>query len=142
MIPLRLQEIAEALEATLVGDDLTIHSVTTDSRKLTPGCLFVALTGDKFDGHDFCAQVVAGGAGALLVSRRQPELACPQLLVEDTRYALGLLGRLVRERLHPKVVITSYSIHYTKLYEISLISSGVTCCWSRTRWPSIPGSAK
>lgn len=118
MIPLRLQEIAEALDATLVGDDLTIHSVTTDSRKLVPGGLFVALVGETFDGHAFCAQVAAAGAGALLVSQHQPELACPQLLVEDTRYALGLLGRLVRERLHPKVLAITGSCGKTTVKEM------------------------
>ncbi len=117
MIPLSLQEIANALDATLLGEDRLIEAVTTDSRQIAPGALFVAIKGERFDAHHFCAEVVANGAGALLVSEPQP-LACPQLLVNDTRYALGQLGALVRSHLQPKVVAITGSCGKTTVKEM------------------------
>ena len=117
MIPLSLQEIADALDATLLGEDRVIDAVTTDSRQIAPGALFVAIRGERFDAHQFCADVVARGAGALLVSEPQ-SVDCPQVLVNDTRYALGQLGALVRSRLQPKVVAITGSCGKTTVKEM------------------------
>ncbi|WP_234418487.1 Mur ligase domain-containing protein [Dongshaea marina] len=54
MIPLNLQQIAQVLNATLVGDSCTLASVSIDTRTLGPGALYVALRGERFDGHQFC----------------------------------------------------------------------------------------
>ncbi len=91
MIPVSLQTLAEVLSAELIGADCQIVEVTTDTRKVTAGCLFVALKGERFDAHDFAADAVAAGAGALLVSKRLL-VDVPQLVVQDTRLALGQLG--------------------------------------------------
>ena len=69
MISVTLSQITDILNGELQGADITLDAVTTDTRKLTPGCLFVALKGERFDAHDFADQAKAGGAGALLVSR-------------------------------------------------------------------------
>ena len=69
MISLSLSQAAEVLHGDLHGQDLTIDAVTTDTRKVTAGCLFVALKGERFDAHDFAEQAKENGAGALLVSR-------------------------------------------------------------------------
>ena len=55
MKPMKLSEIARAVGGTLVGGkaETEITAVCTDSRKITKGCLFVPLVGEKFDGHDF-----------------------------------------------------------------------------------------
>ena len=53
MISLTLGKAATLLQGTLHGQDLTIDAVTTDTRKVTAGCLFVALKGERFDAHDF-----------------------------------------------------------------------------------------
>lgn len=91
MIPVSLQTLAEVLSAEPIGADCQIVEVTTDTRKVTAGCLFVALKGERFDAHDFAADAVAAGAGALLVSKRLL-VDVPQLVVQDTRLALGQLG--------------------------------------------------
>ncbi|MFX4316429.1 UDP-N-acetylmuramoyl-tripeptide--D-alanyl-D-alanine ligase, partial [Enterobacter sp. 63] len=52
MISITLSQAAQVLQGTLHGQDLTIGAVTTDTRKVTSGCLFVALKGDRFDAHD------------------------------------------------------------------------------------------
>ena len=67
MISITLSKAAAVLQGMLHGQDLTIEAVTTDTRKVTAGCLFVALKGERFDAHDFAEQAKAAGAGALLV---------------------------------------------------------------------------
>ena len=93
---LRLSELVVPLSAELNGEDVAFAAVSTDSRAITPGQLFVALSGPRFDGHDYLADVAARGAVAALVERPVAEVALPQLMVADTRIALGQLGALNR----------------------------------------------
>ncbi len=60
MIRVSLSQLAAVLNGELHGVDASIDAVTTDTRKLTPGCLFVALKGERFDAHDFAEQAQAG----------------------------------------------------------------------------------
>ncbi len=94
MRPLTLSELVAPLSAQLVGEDSEFTGVSTDSRNLAAGDLFVALKGENFDGHDYAAQVAGSGACALLVSA-PVDSELPQLRVEDTQRALGLLGAYV-----------------------------------------------
>src|SRR5512134_4039980 len=67
--------------------------VSTDSRQVRAGDLFIAIKGDKFDGHDFVADVIAKGATAVLVERaRATRGSAAVIAVEDTRKALGQFG--------------------------------------------------
>ncbi len=94
--PLSLNEVAGALQGRVVGADVTFAAVSTDSRAIGPGQLFIALSGPRFDGHDYLAEVAAKGAVAALVEREVADAPLPQLLVRDTRAALGQLGALNR----------------------------------------------
>ncbi|PTA90074.1 UDP-N-acetylmuramoyl-tripeptide--D-alanyl-D-alanine ligase [Kosakonia sp. H7A] len=118
MISVTLSQLADILQGELHGQDATIDAVTSDTRKLTPGCLFVALKGERFDAHDFAEQAKAGGAGALLVSRK---LDCdlPQLLVKDTRQAFGELGAWVRQQVPTRVVALTGSSGKTSVKEMT-----------------------
>ncbi|KIS42024.1 UDP-N-acetylmuramoyl-tripeptide--D-alanyl-D-alanine ligase [Kosakonia radicincitans] len=118
MISVTLSQLAGILHGELHGQDATIDAVTSDTRKLTPGCLFVALKGERFDAHDFADQAKAGGAGALLVSRK---LDCdlPQLLVRDTRQAFGELGAWVRQQVPTRVVALTGSSGKTSVKEMT-----------------------
>ncbi|SEK57170.1 UDP-N-acetylmuramoyl-tripeptide--D-alanyl-D-alanine ligase [Kosakonia sacchari] len=118
MISVTLSQLAGTLHGELHGQDVTIDAVTSDTRKLTPGCLFVALKGERFDAHDFAEQAKAGGAGALLVSRK---LDCdlPQLLVKDTRQAFGELGAWVRQQVPTRVVALTGSSGKTSVKEMT-----------------------
>ncbi|MBF7979346.1 MULTISPECIES: UDP-N-acetylmuramoyl-tripeptide--D-alanyl-D-alanine ligase [Rahnella] len=118
MIRVSLQTLADALNAELVGADTQIDSVTTDTRQITSGCLFVALKGEKFDAHDFAADAVKAGAGALLVSKRLP-VEVPQLVVADTRIALGQLGGWVRQQVPARVVGLTGSSGKTSVKEMT-----------------------
>ncbi len=106
-----LQQAVAALGCTVdiqIRGELSgnIQSVVTDSRMVGPGDVFVALRGDRFDAHDFVAQVVAQGAIAVVVDR-PVDAACVQLVVKDTRAALGLLASAWRQQFDiPVIAVT------------------------------------
>ena len=95
--PWLLSEVADDLSARVIGADVAFSAVGSDSRTIAAGQLFVALTGPRFDGHDYLAEVAAKGAVAALVEREVANAPLPQLLVADTRLALGQLGALNRQ---------------------------------------------
>ena len=90
-----LSELVQPLQGSLRGADVSFDAVTTDSRTLQPGQLFVALKGENFDGHRFLASVAASGACAAVVSEAG-SYPIPALEVSDTQLALGRLGALNR----------------------------------------------
>lgn len=101
-----LQTIAKVLNGTLQGPDVMVTSVDTDSRRVQPGQLFVALPGEKFDGHDFLPQVTGLGAVAALVSR-PVKTDLPTIEVSDTRLAMGELAAYWRQHLAiPLIAVT------------------------------------
>jgi UDP-N-acetylmuramoyl-tripeptide--D-alanyl-D-alanine ligase len=103
MIRLHLSDLATALNSKILGRDVVIENIVTDSRKVRYGTLFAALPGSQVDGHDFAASAVEMGAVALLVSHKL-ELDVPQLVVKDVLLALGRLARLIRDRVNPVVI--------------------------------------
>ena len=118
MISVTLSQLTDILNGELQGADITLDAVTTDTRKLTPGCLFVALKGERFDAHDFADQAKAGGAGALLVSRPL-DIDLPQLIVKDTRLAFGELAAWVRQQVPARVVALTGSSGKTSVKEMT-----------------------
>src|SRR2546421_2962204 len=81
---------------------LRFTGVSTDTRHLAPGTLFVALQGERFDAHAFLAQAKAQGAAAAVVRRGTPAVdGLPLFEVADTLAGLGLLARARRRRLPP-----------------------------------------
>ena len=88
---------AVGLACDVIGDgDVTLGSVTHDSRAVDPGALFACLRGDAFDGHLFASDAVRSGARALLVDHRlDVSRDVTQLVVADTRRAVGPLAALV-----------------------------------------------
>jgi len=113
MLRLSLAECAAVLDAELrgaagaeAGAALELVGVGIDTRTLESGMLYVAIRGERHDGHDFVAAAERAGARAVLVERAL-ETTLPQLLVDDTRIALGALARHWRS-LHrlPVVAIT------------------------------------
>lgn len=84
---------AQAIGAAASGADVGFSRVTTDSRAIQPGDLFVALKGERFDAQDFVADALAAGAAAALVRTDFPELPGASLIrVDDTLVALGRLA--------------------------------------------------
>lgn len=118
MIRVSLQALASVLNAELIGADAQIESVTTDTRKVQAGSLFIALKGEKFDAHEFAADAIAAGAAAIVVSKRLP-VAVPQLVVADTRIALGQLGAWVRQHVPARVIGLTGSSGKTSVKEMA-----------------------
>lgn len=117
MISVTLSQLATILGADVSGE-LTFDAVTTDTRKITPGCLFVALKGERFDAHDFAEQAKAAGAGALLVSRKL-DIDLPQAVVQDTRLAFGELAAWVRQQVPARIVALTGSSGKTSVKEMT-----------------------
>jgi UDP-N-acetylmuramoyl-tripeptide--D-alanyl-D-alanine ligase len=106
MITLTLSEIAQALEAKRLGEDTGFTDCSIDTRTLKSGSLYIALQGERFDGHDFVNAAQEKGAAALLVSQNITS-DLPTLQVADTRIALGKLAHFWRQRFElPIVAIT------------------------------------
>ena len=91
MISLSLTESAAVLGAKVDGDDVRYLGVSTDSRRVLPGSLFVAIEGEYFDGHDFVDAAAAQGSTAALISKAR-RFSLPTIQVDDTIAALGKLA--------------------------------------------------
>ncbi|GAA0475717.1 MULTISPECIES: UDP-N-acetylmuramoyl-tripeptide--D-alanyl-D-alanine ligase [Tatumella] len=119
MISVTLQQLATLARGQLSGDpQLSFSAVTTDTRKVTAGCLFVALIGERFDAHDFIADAIKAGASALLVSKPLP-VDIPQVVVRDTRIAFGELAAFVRQQVPARVVALTGSSGKTSVKEMT-----------------------
>jgi len=107
---LTLAEIAASVPGSrLYGAGATrIDSVSTDSRSAAPGCVFFALRGERFDAHDYVADVVARGARAVVVERRLATDVA-QLVVADARRALGQAAAAWRARFNLPVIAVAGS---------------------------------
>ncbi|WP_318433448.1 UDP-N-acetylmuramoyl-tripeptide--D-alanyl-D-alanine ligase [Photobacterium leiognathi] len=101
MIEVQLSQLASVLNAELIGADTSISAVSTDTRNIPSETLFIALKGERFDAHDFCQTAKDNGAKALLVSKRLP-VDLPQLVVTDTRIALGQMGAWLKAEMTQK----------------------------------------
>jgi UDP-N-acetylmuramoyl-tripeptide--D-alanyl-D-alanine ligase len=107
MSMMRLSEAAAMLGVVFNGADAEVLRVSTDSRSIQPGDLFIALRGEKFDGGAFAAKALQqGAAGVVLDATQAPDIAAA-IRVDDTRLALGRLAAAWRKRFTiPVVAIT------------------------------------
>ena len=94
---------------TDINESDELLGITTDSRSVASGQLFVALVGEKFDGHDFVHTAIDQGAAAVVISKPMPELSIPAFVVPDTLIALGKLGNYWRREWGGKVVMVAGS---------------------------------
>jgi len=115
-------EVRKALTLPATGPDdaITFGRVSTDSRSVEPGDLFVALTGDRFDGHEFIPDALARGARGAVVSRLLPHgSSIPLYTVPDTLVALGALAGHRRRALSAPVVGITGSAGKTTTKELT-----------------------
>ena len=111
MSMMKLSAAAAMLNAPLIGADGEALAVSTDSRSIAAGDLFVALRGERFDGHEFVSQVAAAGAVGAIVAADSvsslPPCGLTWIAVPDTRLALGALAAAWRERHNlPLIAVT------------------------------------
>ena len=116
---LTLREIEQVTGGTLCGPDAEIAAVTIDSRTVPQNALYVAIKGDRFDGHDFCAAAVENGVSAI-VSEQELQLGVPYIRVKSTRQALLDIAKLHRNhRKSVKVVGLTGSVGKTTTKEMT-----------------------
>jgi UDP-N-acetylmuramoyl-tripeptide--D-alanyl-D-alanine ligase len=120
-----LAALAREVQGRLVGPDQTFGAVTTDTRALGPGSLFVAIPGDRFDGNDFVDEALSKGAAGALVSRLAAS-ALPQVEVRDSRRALGAMARAWRASFSIPVVAVTGSSGKTTVKELVAAILGVS----------------
>ncbi len=148
VIPLSAEEAGHALGLDRPAGPLS--SICTDSRRVRPGDLFLALRGERFDGHDFVTEVLAAGASGAVVEKRWwteggeelvlaaaagPDTPLPALAdsrqiiypVEDTVEALGALARAVRRKSTAKVVAVTGSVGKTSTKDLISAMAGRAC---------------
>ncbi len=101
-----IKDIIKAVNGQLISGnpDTIINSISTDSRTLKNGDLFVALIGERFDGHDFIKQAIERGAIGLVVSKEVNQNFGCIIKVSDTLHALGDIARSYKERFNIPVI--------------------------------------
>jgi len=132
MISFSLSQIATAINGQLIGDDGKADFVFTDSRlnesEIEKGHgLFIALKGENFDAHRFVKEVSKNDIAGVIVEQ-QCEINLPQIIVKDTRIALGELARLNRSGSNAKFVAVTGSCGKTTVKE--MLASILTLCGS------------
>ena len=102
MSPFSLKEVQKAIGAELLGADLLCESVVTDSRNVPDNALFVAIEGERFDGHDFVSGLESANQAALV--SKKVDCNVSQLCVDDTLLAFGQLALMQREQFKKPLV--------------------------------------
>lgn len=116
-----LSEIAKAL-GTEINKEAEITAICTDTRDIKKGCVFVAIKGERFDGHDFAVQAVKDGAEAVITERKIRGVSC--IVTESTRMAYLKLAQYYRSKFSPILVGVTGSVGKTTTKEmISLVLS-------------------
>ncbi len=103
MAALSMRALAQALNVEYAGPELSVAGVCTDSRKARVGDIYIALQGERFDGHVFIEAARGQGAVAAVVAKPIAQ-SLPQLVVTDTRAALGLIARVNRRSFNGQLV--------------------------------------
>ncbi len=99
----RIAHLAQVVNGRLVGTDMAFVGLSNDTRKLQPGEVYVALSGERFDGHDFTDSAIKQGAVAVLVERKL-DCAVPQIIVPDALAALQAYAQHWRSRFDIPVI--------------------------------------
>ena len=117
-----LANIAAACGGTYHGNEedqnKEVLSITTDSRKAEPGCLFIAIRGERVDGHDFVDSVFEKDALCVLSEQELPEAKGNYILTESTQQAIKDIAEFYRQQLSIKVVGITGSVGKTSTKEM------------------------
>ncbi len=111
-----LDDIAEILSAKRMGENIQVKGISTDTRTIKGGELFLALKGPNFDGHDFVNVAIENGAVACLVEHEVD--ASNTVVTKDTHHALGLLANSWRKRFKQSVFAITGSNGKTTVKEM------------------------
>ena len=129
MDSIKLSAIATMARGELLGHDVTINGLSTDSRQVKADQLFVALKGEKFDGHNFIDEQLCAQASALFL-QRDVDSTLPKIIVDDTLLGLSNWAQAWRNKVNPLVIgVTGSNGKTTVKQMLSSIFSrlGPTC---------------
>jgi UDP-N-acetylmuramoyl-tripeptide--D-alanyl-D-alanine ligase len=102
-----LSQVASAVDGRLIGADVALNGVSTDTRSIEAGQLFIALCGDRFDAHDFLAPAAESAAALMVSDESKLPAGVSAVLVDDTRLALGRLAAAWRASFElPVIAVT------------------------------------
>lgn len=118
MINFLFSDLIKIVNGLMIGKDLIISKISIDTRKNVSCSLFIALKGNKYDGHDFVQQAIKKGAIALLIHKKIYS-KIPQILVHDTKLALGKIGQFIREKSNALVFSLTGSTGKTTVKEMT-----------------------
>ncbi len=118
MITTKLSWIAQQTDGQLKGQDLSVDNISTDTRTLQAGDVYLALVGDNFNGHAFVRNAKEAGAVAVIASE-EIDTDLPVVLVKDTKLALGELGAAVKRAVNPKTIAITGSSGKTTVKEMT-----------------------
>ncbi|WWP02454.1 MAG: UDP-N-acetylmuramoyl-tripeptide--D-alanyl-D-alanine ligase [Candidatus Dasytiphilus stammeri] len=120
MIPIYLQQLAHIIDGYLIGNNIEIKTVVSDTRQFidaTNSPLFIAIKGKNFDGHNFIEKAITQGVSAILVSNIL-RVTIPQILVTNTLIALGKIAAWVRQQVNVQVIAITGSTGKTTVKEM------------------------
>ncbi len=123
MEELKLSEIAAATGGSF-NKEAVVNSVCIDTRKITEGCLFICIIGERFDAHQFAKEALQKGAAAVMISKETPLDGGAYVLVEDTAKAMLELSGYYRSRFNIPVVGLTGSVGKTTTKEFTALVVG------------------
>lgn len=123
-----LSLLAQELGGELLGEDVMFSNVSTDTRSLKRGDLYLALVGENFDGNNFVGDAARAGAGSAVISR-QVAAHLPALKVTDTHAALAKIANMNRQRSAAKIIAVTGSQGKTTVKEmlVSILNNSADC---------------
>ncbi len=132
---MNLHQVCAIVGGSMVGKEVRIHGVCTDSRTIEKGQLFVALKGENFNGEAYCQQAVERGAAAVLVSQAV-EVAVPQIICQDSLSALEALAKAWLKQCDCKVIAITGSNGKTTVKNMlhSVLSQSHQCFATPGNW--------
>ncbi|XBC39924.1 MAG: UDP-N-acetylmuramoyl-tripeptide--D-alanyl-D-alanine ligase [Buchnera aphidicola (Chaetogeoica yunlongensis)] len=127
MIPISLKQIQYITNGKLYYSGKLCHvnsikicSISTDTRKITPGCLFIALIGKKFNAHSFIHEAITKRARALLIQTKYlKKCNIPQIIVKNTNIALGQIAAWTRKQVNTTIIAITGSSGKTSVKEMT-----------------------
>ncbi|MCB0417514.1 MAG: UDP-N-acetylmuramoyl-tripeptide--D-alanyl-D-alanine ligase [Bdellovibrionales bacterium] len=140
----KLAHLANWADAKCVGEfskDHTVRAISTDTRSIEAGDVFVALRGERFDGHDHTADAAAKGAVAVIAERQTPA-AIPHFVVKDSLRAFATIGARLRDRFQGKVVAVTGSAGKSSTKEMVAVFLGERVVKSPASFNNLLGVSK
>jgi len=135
-----LSLLAQELGGELLGEDVVFSSVSTDTRSLKRGDLYLALVGENFDGNNFIDEAMRAGADSAVISR-QVKSQLPALRVTDTHVALAKLANMNRQRSAAKIIALTGSQGKTTVKDMlgSILNNSADCLTTKANFNNTIG---